>query len=80
MCLSIPPLTTDARLVDVGIDSFSLIELVFLAEEEFGVRIPMEELEANTVGDVVTIIQRFANDQALMPAEHQHGSRPPHRE
>jgi acyl carrier protein len=48
----------EARLSDIGIDSFSLIELVFLAEEEFGIRIPVEGLTVNTVGDVLDIISQ----------------------
>ena len=46
----------DARLADIGIDSFSLIELVFLAEEEFDIRIPIEGLSVSTVNDVLKII------------------------
>jgi len=46
----------EARLSEIGLDSFSLIELVFLAEEEFGIRIPVEGLRVNTVGDVLDVI------------------------
>ena len=48
----------DARLADIGIDSFSLIELVFVAEEEFKVIIPLEGLVVTTVNDVLDIIQQ----------------------
>ena len=47
-----------ADLLDIGIDSFSLIELVFLAEEEFKVDIPFEGLTVKTVSDVLDVIQR----------------------
>ena len=46
----------DARLAEIGIDSFALIELVFLAEEEFDIRIPIEGLSVSTVNDVLKII------------------------
>jgi acyl carrier protein len=46
----------DAQLAEIGIDSFSLIELVFLAEEEFDIRIPIEGLSVSTVNDVLKII------------------------
>ncbi len=49
-------LVPEARLADIGIDSFSLIELVFLAEEEFHIKIPIEGLEVKTVGDVLRVI------------------------
>ena len=51
-------LTLDAKLADIGIDSFSLIELVFVAEEEFDIHIPMEGLRPVTVGDVVAVIEQ----------------------
>ena len=50
--------TKDARLADIGIDSFALIELVFVAEEEFGIKIPVEGLQVTTVGDVLAVIER----------------------
>jgi len=51
-------LQPEAELSDIGIDSFSLIELVFLAEEEFKVSIPFDSLAVKTVGDVLDVIQR----------------------
>ena len=48
----------EARLADIGIDSFSLIELVFVAEEEFGIKIPIEGLQVTTIGDVLAVIER----------------------
>ena len=54
-------LKPEARLADIGIDSFSLIELVFSVEEEFRITIPIEGLAVVTVGDVLDVIQkRFA--------------------
>jgi len=51
-------LQTDARLSDIGIDSFALIELVFLAEAEFKINIPFEGMVVNTVSDVLNVIQQ----------------------
>ena len=42
---------------DLGADSLDLFELVMSLEEEFGVKIPTEDLERiNTVGDVIDYI------------------------
>ena len=46
-------ISPDSKFSDIGIDSFSLIELVFLAEEEFGITISYEGLTVSTVGDVL---------------------------
>jgi len=51
-------LQAEARLADIGIDSFALIELVFVAEEEFKINIPFEGLAVTTVSDVLDVIQQ----------------------
>ena len=54
-------LVPGAVLADIGIDSFALIELVFVAEEEFGIKIPLEGLQVHTVDDVLAVVlQRIA--------------------
>jgi acyl carrier protein len=58
-------LRPDAQLADIGIDSFSLIELVFVAEEEFRVKIPFEGLKVKTVGDVIEVIERRIRESAI---------------
>jgi acyl carrier protein len=47
-----------AKLAEVGVDSFALVELLFLAEEEFGIKIPVEGLNVVTVGDVTALIAK----------------------
>lgn len=43
---------------DLGADSLDLFELVMSFEDEFGVKIPVEDLETiKTVGDVVKYIE-----------------------
>jgi acyl carrier protein len=58
-------LTPEARLADIGIDSFSLIELVFLAEEEFDIKIPIDKLQVTTVGDVIDVIEQNMRGTSL---------------
>lgn len=50
-------LVPDATLAEIGIDSFALIELVFLAEDAYGIDIPMEGLKVRTVGDVLDVVE-----------------------
>ena len=52
-------LQIDATLRDVGIDSFQFIELVFLAEERFGVSVDLNALELRTVRDVVSALAQL---------------------
>ena len=58
--LAIDPekLSMDTKLSDVGVDSFSLVELIFVAEEEFDIKVPFDGLAVSTVRDVIALIGR----------------------
>ena len=44
---------------DLDIDSLSMVEIVYAAEEKFGVKIPDDEVKnLKTVGDAVAYIER----------------------
>lgn len=45
-----------ATLAELGLDSFQFIELVFVIEEEFGVKIDLDNLHVKTVQDVIDIV------------------------
>lgn len=47
---------------DLDIDSLSMVEIIYAAEEKFGVSIPDEESKnLKTVGDSVAYIERATN-------------------
>ena len=47
---------------DLGVDSLSMVEIIYAAEEKFGVSIPDEESKnLKTVGDAVAYIERAQN-------------------
>jgi acyl carrier protein len=46
---------------DLDVDSLSMVEIIYAAEEKFGVSIPDEEAKnLKTVGDAVAYIERAA--------------------
>jgi acyl carrier protein len=51
------------RIEDLGIDSFSAVEMIFDLEEKFDIQIPYnsnnERPEYETVGDIVDVIKRL---------------------
>lgn len=47
---------------DLDVDSLSMVEVVVAAEEQFGVKIPDDEVKnLKTVGDAVAFIERAQN-------------------
>jgi acyl carrier protein len=56
-------LTPDARLEELGVDSLGVMELLFQVEDEFGIRLPSDQVELPTIGDVVDYIDRLVAEQ-----------------
>lgn len=56
-------LTPDARLDELGVDSLGVMELLFQVEDEFGIRLPSDQVELPTIGDVVDYIDRLVAEQ-----------------
>ena len=55
-------ITPDTTLESLNIDSLGLFDLVFDAEDKFGVKIPDEEVKnLKTVGDAVSFIKKSSN-------------------
>ncbi len=52
-----------ASLEELGIDSMSMIDLLFNVEDEFGVTIGREQIELKTVQDIVNYIEKLVADQ-----------------
>ncbi len=53
--------TPEARLDALGIDSFTLLELIFEFEERCGVSIPTDTQTPDTVQDLLDMVERFCN-------------------
>ena len=58
------PLTRETTIADLGIDSFSIVEIIYEVEEKLGVEVPFNANEnpfgdMNTVGDLVDALQKL---------------------
>jgi len=51
----------EATLADLGIDSLSVVEIVFDVSDHFGIDIPDERLKFNTLGEVVAVVDEFVS-------------------
>lgn len=49
----------DATLSDLGIDSLSVVELVFDLEDEYGIEIPEEEVDFETLGAAAEMVDKL---------------------
>ena len=60
-------LTPEARLADLGIDSFTLLELIFEFEESWNISIPNDTETPETVQDLIDFVERFRSDTPPTP-------------
>ena len=57
-------ITPDATFETLEIDSLDTFDIIFEAEEKFGIKVPNEEVSIKTVQDVVDLIDRLRAAQA----------------
>lgn len=60
------PLTRETPIADLGIDSFSIVEIIYEVEEKLGVEVPFNANEnpfgdMATVGDLIDALQKLIN-------------------
>lgn len=54
-------------LEGLGLDSMSVIDLLFTIEDEFQVTIPRDQVELKSLADVVAYIDRLVAEQHALP-------------
>ncbi len=52
-------ITPEARLSDLGLDSLSIVELVFDAEDEFDIEISEDDTDFKTLGEAAALIEKL---------------------
>ena len=55
--------TPEATFETLEIDSLDTFDIIFSAEEKFGIKVPNEQVEIKTVQDVVNLIDRLRVEQ-----------------
>ena len=56
-------MTLSSTFESLDIDSLDTFDIIFDAEEKFGIKVPNEEVAIKTVQDVVTLIDRLRQEQ-----------------
>jgi len=52
-------ITLDSTLETLEIDSLDIFDIIFDAEEKFDIKVPNEDVDITTIGDVVALIDRI---------------------
>lgn len=62
--LALDTLQPEARLDELGIDSLSVMELLFKIEEEFDIQVPNDQVPLVTIQDVASYVDTLIAQQA----------------
>ena len=54
-------------LEELGIDSLTVLEVMFKIEETFGIRMPEERVPLRTVQDIVDLVDRLVAERSSRP-------------
>ncbi len=63
-------LQPESSLETLGLDSLSVIEFMFVLEDEFKIKLSDERVEIKTVQDIVTLVDRLVADQHAAEPKH----------
>lgn len=56
-------ITPDATFETLEIDSLDTFDIIFAAEEKFGIKVPNEQVDIKTVQDVVNLLDKLRTEQ-----------------
>lgn len=56
-------ITPEATFETLDIDSLDTFDIIFEAEEKFGIKVPNEQVDIKTVQDVVSLLDRLRAEQ-----------------
>jgi len=59
----IEEITPNATFESLEIDSLDTFDIIFDAEEKFGIKVPNDEVDIKTVSDVVALLDRLRAEQ-----------------
>jgi acyl carrier protein len=65
--LKIEDLAPGRPLEELGVDSLTVLEVMFKIEETFGVRMPEERVPLRTVQDIVDLVDRLVAERSSRP-------------
>jgi acyl carrier protein len=64
--LEIDPATIkpESTLTDVGLDSLDTFDIIFDAEDKFGIKVPNDQVNVSTIQDVVNLFDKLLAEKS----------------
>lgn len=54
----------DSSLTEIGLDSLDTFDIIFDAEDKFGIKIPNDQVNVVTIGDVVSLFDKLIEEKS----------------
>ena len=63
--LEINPATIhlNSTLADIGLDSLDTFDIIFEAEDKFGIKIPNDQVNVTTINDIVNLFDKLIQEK-----------------
>lgn len=56
----------ESNLTELGLDSLDTFDIIFEAEDRFGIKVPNDQVNVSTIQDVVNLFERLLQEKAQL--------------
>lgn len=57
--IDIATIMPESTLTDIGLDSLDTFDIIFDAEDKFGIKVPNDQVNVNTIQDVANLFDKL---------------------
>jgi acyl carrier protein len=62
--IDVAEIQADSRLTEIGLDSLDTFDIIFEAEDRFGIKVPNEQVDVNTIQDMANLLDQLLQAKA----------------
>lgn len=63
--IDVASIEASSTLTDIGLDSLDTFDIIFDAEDKFGIKIPNDQVNMTTIADVVSLFDKLIEEKKL---------------
>ena len=56
----------DSKLTELGLDSLDTVDIIFEAEDRFGIKVDNNQVNVSTIQDVVNLFEKLLQEKAQL--------------
>lgn len=64
--INLDDVTPDSKLTELGLDSLDTFDIIFEAEDRFGIKVDNSQVNVSTIQDVVNLFEKLLQEKAQL--------------